>query len=228
MARRTKFCPKCGKETEELYNGLCKDCYLETLQLRKRPRKVEVKRCKVCGYYYVGSQRFSLLEEAVEHVLSKYARQPNVKSVEHEMIGQNKMRIIFTLEGEGLEKKVELVVPFRVKKFTCMYCIMKKTGYHNALLQVIVSREFKKEVKEFVENVIRRYSSDPMAFISGVTEKHWGFEFKIGSKSVAMKVAKELKSEYGAKLKLSRKLVTKKQGRNLYRLTIAARIGEEA
>ena len=65
---------------------------------------------------------------------------------------------------------------------------------------------------------------DDLAFISGKTKSKHGLEFKIGSKSVTMKIVKMLQKKYGGEIKLSRKLVSRKKGRDLYRLTVSLRI----
>ncbi|MFB6216842.1 MAG: NMD3-related protein, partial [Candidatus Aenigmatarchaeota archaeon] len=47
----SKFCPRCGKETENLYGEgkkLCPDCYPDKNDLLDIPDKVEIEVCPVC------------------------------------------------------------------------------------------------------------------------------------------------------------------------------------
>ena len=63
-----------------------------------------------------------------------------------------------------------------------------------------------------------------MAFYR-IEQKGKDLDFLIGSKSAARKVAQFLKRKHGGKIKYSYKLVTRREGKDLYRNIILVRIG---
>lgn len=55
----TKFCPKCGKQTDELFNSLCEDCFKRAIKLIE-PAGISQSICKTCGCYFKGNERTSI------------------------------------------------------------------------------------------------------------------------------------------------------------------------
>jgi nonsense-mediated mRNA decay protein 3 len=47
------FCPKCGARDKDFYKGFCIDCYAEMNVFAEVPRKLNVVRCKKCGWWFV-------------------------------------------------------------------------------------------------------------------------------------------------------------------------------
>ena len=43
------FCPECGRTDVELFEGVCKDCYLKGYQFLKIPENITVTVCKHCN-----------------------------------------------------------------------------------------------------------------------------------------------------------------------------------
>jgi len=220
-----KFCPKCGKEASKLYEGLCETCFLEKWSVKELiPKSVTVHRCVDCQRYVAGSKLTFDFNEALERRLKKLFKEKSVEKVDYVAVG-NKIELKVFLNKYGLRKVETFVIPFYEKKILCKFCNMKRTGYHNAVLQIIAPKDLHDKIESLVEEQVRIHSrKDDLAFISErIKDKH-GMEFKIGSKSTAMRIAKMLKGKYGGNMKLSRKLVTRKKGRDLYRLTISLRV----
>ena len=67
---------------------------------------------------------------------------------------------------------------------------------------------------------------DKFAFVSKVVERREGIDLYVGSRKAADRVAKKFEKRYGAKVVRSHTLVTEKNGKKLYRLTVAVHFPE--
>jgi len=223
---KKKFCPKCGREVERLYNGLCKDCFLQTLDVKELPSKIKVGQCRYCGKYFVGKSKegFVRLGDALEKYFKEIRKQPNVKGVSYK-IKNNMIELNIIMSALGLRKVVKKSIPFSIKKMTCPVCTLKKTGYYTAIMQIIAPRYLLEKVVGYTTRRLKSLErKDELAYVASIEDAPHGKVLKVGSKQAAMKVARELKEKFGAKLKYSTTLVTYKKGKNLYRLTISIRV----
>src|SRR3972149_9446515 len=101
--RLQKFCPKCGKTTENLYDNLCKDCFLQKINLKDLPEKITVRQCKICGKFF-GNERGELsLENAINQILSRVLRENVIQSATSRII-KNKVYRGRIVESGGLKK----------------------------------------------------------------------------------------------------------------------------
>jgi nonsense-mediated mRNA decay protein 3 len=224
---RKKFCPKCGKITEKFYKNLCRDCFLEKVSVKEEiPSKIVIKRCKLCGKFYVKKRAVESLENSIDTILSELLEQPEIHSATYRIENKN-VHINLTLKILGLEKKEEKVSSLIIKNIICKACSMRSTGYYQALLQIRLPKNLKdivlKEVKTQID-FLNKY--DRLAFISKLDKKPKGVDIYIGSKSSAMQIARYLKSRFKAKIKISRKLSGSIRGKRVYRDTILVSIGD--
>lgn len=219
--RRSKFCPKCGKETQDLHSGLCEDCFLgKTGMTDKLPAKISLGTCKMCGHLFAGTGRFDEEEEAVEHVLKKTLKQKEIETADYRIDG-NVLHLTVDLLVDGLEKKVETDIPLSRKAITCNMCSLQKASYFNVTMQVRVPKEIEDEVVgEIKDEMLRLNKRDRYAFVSGVQELKEGVDLFIGSKDAANRVARMAQERYGASIKKSRKLYGLIEGKKSYRDTI--------
>lgn len=224
--RRGKFCPKCGKETEVLYKGLCSDCFLKEFNLAdKIPEKIVLGTCKVCGNVYLKEGKFSTVEEAIENLLEKILRQKEIRSATYR-IGGNSLFLTIEIEFEGLQKKIESEIPIVNKTITCRFCNLQKASYYNVTIQVRVPKNMEEKIVGDIEREIARINKyDNFSFISGINNLKEGVDIMVGSKSAAEHVVNYLKRRYNAKTKISRKLYGLIEGKKSYRDTILVSIG---
>lgn len=111
----------------------------------------------------------------------------------------------------GIEKGAE------IKKVTCENCVRKAMGYYEAILQL--RGDFTDEILNFVGRQLEKEN-----VLTRAEEKKEGIDFYIIRKSVAGKIAYQLKKRFKAKLKKTLKLYGKKLGKTISRLIISARI----
>jgi len=222
---RKKFCPKCGREVEKLYESLCEKCFLGKTKL-EIPEKIVVKECRNCGKIYFEKDSAESIEGMVDKTLSKILEKPDVESASYRIEG-DKIHVTLNLKYHDLEKSEEKTILLISKKITCESCSMKAVGYYQAILQLRVPEKLLDVIIEDVKNQIdlfRKY--DTLSFISKIEKKKNGADVYIGSKSVANNIAKNIKTKFGAETKLSSKLSGLISGRKVYRDTILISIGE--
>ena len=229
--RKGKFCPRCGKLAEKFYNGLDKNCFLETTSLmEKLPERLVLRSCKNCGKIYVDDDFAVTIEGALDILLRELLERKDMQllhSASYRIEGRKvHMTIVLKLEDvEKIEKKdAELVI----KSILCENCSMKKSGYYNSIVQLRVPKElietFFDEVQQQVD-FLSHY--DNMAFISKIEKRKEGLDLYFGSKNVAMQIARNLKDKFRAAIKITRKNAGLKQGQKVYRDTILVRLEEK-
>jgi nonsense-mediated mRNA decay protein 3 len=223
---RKKFCPKCGKEVEQLYRNLCGDCFLSKISLiEKIPNKIVVGRCKICGKIYAGEKEFNSVEAAVGSALSKILKQEEIKDA-HYRIKNGAIHLTITLEVEGLEKQEEKKISLIVRSITCKQCSMKFVGYYQSIIQVRAPQKLLSSIQKEIENQIELSKPDKLAFISKVEPVKNGLDIYVGSKHVASKIAKHIKEKFKANIKISKKLSGVISGKTVSRDTILVSIGD--
>jgi nonsense-mediated mRNA decay protein 3 len=217
---REKFCPKCGKKTENFYEGLCEACFLSKFSISKKlPDKIFITQCKLCGKFFLNKHSGSI-ENIIEAFLQDFLKEGELTSISYR-IAENKIFLTLSLKINDLEKTEEKEVEVIIKKIICQACAMKESGYFQATIQVRAPENLLFEIKKEIEDqtdYLRQY--DSLAFISSFQEVKNGFDVFIGSKASARQIARVLKLKYKAKIKITRKLAGKLKGKKVYRDTI--------
>lgn len=245
-----RFCYVCGALEDEgapLIQGLCQQCFVKENRLLKVPQKLVLITCKRCGaHLFEGRWREEGRKDALRSSVISNVRVarltragmgffhplevPDVEISVHE-----KPDGVVEIEARGkiselqIEPQIDkaqtkLVVSYK----TCDVCSLKRSGYHEAILQVRgkVPKERLFEIREALERLVSR--AGRKSFISSIQERHEGLDFHVNPLSMARRMASMLKSEFGARLEESAKLVGRtRDGRPRYRVSILARVGEE-
>jgi nonsense-mediated mRNA decay protein 3 len=223
---RKKFCPKCGKEVDQLYRNLCENCILSKISITdKIPNKTVIGRCKICSKVYAADKGFNSVESAVGSALSKVLKQKEIKDANYR-IENNKIHLSMILEVEGLEKQEEKNINLIVKSITCNQCSMKSIGYYQSIIQIRAPERLLDPIQKEIEKQISSFKSDRLAFISKTQQVKNGLDLYLGSKQVANQIAKRLKEKFKANIKISRKLSGVISGKTVSRDTILVSIGE--
>jgi len=222
-----KFCPKCGKTVEKLYNNLCADDFLKTLSLEKLfPKKIILKQCKQCRKIYINKKSAATVEGALDLFLQEVLRVETIYSATYRVEGQ-KVHITLRLKYEDLEKEESFVRELVIKNIVCESCSMKNSGYFNSILQLRVPEKILQIIIDDILNQIDlMHNYNEMAFIGKFEKRKEGVDFYIGSKDVADQIARNLKIKYDAGIKKSSKQSGYLNGKKIYRDSIVVRIGK--
>lgn len=250
-----RFCYRCGALEEDrapLIQGLCQHCFAEENRLLRAPAELEVTICGRCGAYMLGGRwhragdedpilgaaratalstvKFAHLTPAGMKLLRPHEA-PEVKfSIEpRPKEGVIKVRAEGKVHELQVEPQVnEASIMFTLKRITCDACSLKSAHHYEAVLQVRGELTRKKRleimlaVKRIADEEGRR---ERKAFISHVEELKEGLDFYVNPTGLARRMAALLKSEFGARVKESAKLVGQtKDGRKKFRFSILAKL----
>lgn len=223
-----KFCPKCGKTVEKLFGPrkVCVDCYREAHDFVEIPDEINFDQCSVCGNYKIKNvwKGFESDEKLVFDVLGQYEKEDvemgasfkrqgevyNVKVVMEENINGERIRQV---------KEVQLVP----EKKQCRKCSRFHGGYFEAILQIRgdVTENIFGEMMEFAG---RKTSEDRSNFVSNVEEIHGGYDVYVSSMNMLRSILQFLKERLKVEEEWSKELVGQKEGQEVYRTVVSARI----
>ncbi len=218
---RPKFCPKCGKEIDKLIEGLCKSCFREK-KLAELPERIRIVVCKNCGKIQ-GPGAADFNRKNMEKILKDNLKVNGVlKSIKiKDMKGSKKIKIKADVSGllEGVVEKtedLETVVELRDK--LCETCGKVRGGYYEAVIQIRSGDENKTaRGLEILEKSISK-----RGVVTKIEKTKGGYDIYFTPKKISNHVLKELTGI--EEVKKSYTLVTKKDGRDLYRNTILVRL----
>lgn len=226
MKKLEKFCPKCGKETDELYEGLCKECFKSEKKVIEIPEKINITICPKCGRLKKG--RKWKTEELKEFVKKEIKR---IIEIEGEI---KEIKFDFKELENGLKVEIKVktylinnmlsesrkIVKIGIKKERCKYCEKRLSGYYETVIQ-LRSEDNKKINKalKIIKNIIKGLE-DNMGFVSNIRKVKNGYDLFIGSKGLGNRISKKIKKELNAEKKDSYTLTTRKEGKDIYKTTI--------
>ena len=216
------FCIKCGAKRggKPFFGLLCIDCKEFNLKL---PKAFDVEVCRRCGRFRLGNEwtyEVERLEEKLEGKIKgehTYAHVHIPEDIE-ELREKREVEVsLFYNSDKGpVEKKVS--VPVKVKVVLCQECSRISGGYYEGIIQLRGDPEQVRRWANILYSALWKKS-----FVSKVEELKEGIDLYFGSSREALKVVKD----FGLPYKLSRKLYGMKEGKRVYRLTIAIRFSKD-
>lgn len=216
-----KFCPKCGKTTENFFDKLCEECFLKNISFSgELPDKIVVRICKSCCKIFVVKKTASTVEKAVEMILSKFLEKSEVQSASYR-ISDGIIHVTLNIKIGDVVKSEEKEIKLVEKNILCEYCSMKSSKYYQSTLQLRAPENILEKIMDDIEsqmNAINEY--DNFAFISSLEKVRGGYDIFVGSKSSATQIAKNMKNKYRAEIKISSKLSGAINGKKAYKDTI--------
>lgn len=236
------FCPRCGKETEDLYNDVCRDCLVRNKKIIECPRVVHLKTCPACGFFFRKGKWTSkddetgIVTESVKDVLKINKSLQEVDVV----ISPGKLDTLMYIvqvearaSVEGIEIKETNDVEVRIGRESCDVCNRIAGGYFEGIVQVradnrIPTQEELEKCQSIAEEVSARARNkgDRLAFISRTVELDEGVDIYVGLSKLGRQVCKAIIDIFGGSVTESPKLAGRKDGVDLYRITFALRLPE--
>ncbi|MDI6707653.1 MAG: 60S ribosomal export protein NMD3 [Candidatus Thermoplasmatota archaeon] len=234
MSSTQRLCIVCGKRAE-LYNNLCENCFRARTKLVIVPEIFNTVICAHCNSILLGKKwlKFENLSSGVARVIEK-----NIEW--NELSKERKLNFKFDFkteiadvkilaEGTILGLKLETIenAKIKLKKATCIACSKRFGGYYESIVQIrsYTGRLSKEQINESlssVKNIVATY--DTNTFLTKYEELPEGLDLYLSTTAIGRKVAAAIAKKYNAKIKISRALVTRRAGRNIYRVTFSVRI----
>lgn len=235
------FCVKCGAEGPT-YRSLCETCFLEGKAFTSLPDHVDIHQCVHCGDYLLDGRWIGVAERerAAEMAVELAVRvgkdaEPREVGLRGERIDEANYHVDMTIAMtvEGLEVNEDRATIVRFKNTSCPRCNKLMGNYYEGTLQIRtrdrrMPEEQREEIIERVQRMMREQAKDDRElFISKVhrlATAQGGVDVVLSSSVVGRTIAHELADQYAAEVKETAKLVTQKQGRDLYRVTFLVRL----
>lgn len=234
-------CPACGREVEELAGGLCGICRSQRGEFLSMPESIDVVRCAHCGNVQRGEiwvdegpdQR--LATQAVLAGLVELDPELVDPHVDHEFDWEDERNatvattLTARVSGQPIERTARTRV--RLKAGACPDCSRRFGGYFEAILQVrsaesSPSKEELPAMGRWIQERVDRFAGEGRkgAYFSRSLKVRGGFDYYVGSQEIARILGRELSDHWGAEYGESSKLVGRKDGADLHRITILVRL----
>ncbi|AIZ57289.1 NMD3 family protein [Candidatus Methanoplasma termitum] len=232
------FCVKCGKETENIIDGLCTECFLDGKKLISLPHHVNVFVCTNCGdtgtgeFWETKDLRDAILDAAEGALnINKEAKKLDIESVSLEQDPYTfVVEVTAKLDVKGCPAEDSATTIIRLKNTVCKRCSRQLGNYYEAILQIRGSKEVPhktmKEALRKVENLVDAQSiTNRRLFITKAEEVQGGIDIYLSSISMGKAASKELTDTYCAETKEASKLVgLTEEGTEMYRVTYLVRL----
>lgn len=237
------ICVECGAQVEGLVGGSCPACFAKKNRLLQVPDVLDVEVCAHCDARHVGAHWIDpadgaplswVREDAVRAAARVHHRiEGAVLDVSETAEDEKHFRTTVALEGEveGVEVTDEATLTVRVKRGVCDRCSRMFGGFYAAVLQLratdrdVAPHELKvahRVVREELERA--RVSGNRAAFLAKDQPEHGGHDYYVGDIEAGRQVARALRERLGAAVQESAKLVGRKEGEDVFRVTFLVRI----
>ncbi|MFA5357564.1 MAG: NMD3-related protein [archaeon] len=233
-----KFCPKCGKETDWLIKGKCRDCFLATeniFSIKNVSDKVQL--CGRCAKILIQGKWIESSEKAIEKEIESKIKTINdlqepkifiqVKKTENRNKKEEfyaNVRVMGIIDSQIVEQEKGFVV--EIQGNICDPCMRLASDYREAIIQLRTgSKKESEEMLHQAEKLIKEEKqNDPLSAIVKTVKVRNGFDLWVGSKKASVKVSNKLAKFYETKSIVSSKLIGRtKDGGEKYRFTFCVK-----
>lgn len=237
------FCVECGTEVPRTVHGSCVECFTAKHPLLILPEAVDVELCSHCearrvGAHWVdpdeGAPSEWLREDAVREAAQAHPEvQDAVLQIHEEPEDAKHYRTTVQVEGtiEGVPVAAQAGTTVRVRRGVCDRCSRMHGGYYSALLQLRaterpVTEDERRTAEVLLGDELRRQlaTGNRFAFLSKDEAIHGGHDYYLGDIEAGRNVARVLKDRLGATVTESAKLVGRREGEDVHRVTFLVRI----
>ena len=237
------ICVDCGAEAPRLIGGSCAACFAERTPLLTVPEMVALELCASCGARHVGAHWHDVDPDAPEDWVRDLAVREAVGvhheiqnpllDVEEKQLDERTFSVTITLTGwvEKVEVEAEASALLRRTKGVCDRCSRIAGGYYAAIIQLrATDRDVTKQELERAHALVRQDlnrqldGGNRFAFLAKGGPMHGGWDYYIGDIDAGRNVARILKDRLGALVTETAKLVGRREGEDVYRVTFLVRI----
>ncbi len=233
------FCVECGKEPDRLYEGLCRECFIDKKMNAEIDGAIEIEVCGHCGSVKRENKwiekpdmeaiMLQRIDDAINtsHEVDKYSF--NAEFSEEDPLNIN-VDVEIKLTSKDINTVVDKETKIILKKSQCEICSKIQGDYYEAILQIRPSGEdMTEEQKEEIRDIIRKRvevkrGEERNIFVTFEEEIHGGLDFYLSDRGVSKNLAHEISRKYGGRVTTSSKLTGREDGQNIYRMTYSVRL----
>ncbi|NOZ76887.1 MAG: hypothetical protein GXO65_04275 [Euryarchaeota archaeon] len=244
-----RFCPVCGRSTDELVDNLCRECFLKERDPVEVPERVTGTVCRGCMKHQRHG-RWTRLTDDMEEFLRQVAAwevergirtgdlaQVDVETKVCDIKETSPGRFVIPVEVRvtGMRRGVEMEraagVEVEITGVMCPNCSRQAGSYYEAKIQVrgpggkgVAPETLERITTDIGVMVERMGAEDGKGFLTMVKDLKEGRDFYLGSRKVARKIARNLQTTYGGDIKETATQAGQRDGKTLYRSTILLRL----
>lgn len=230
----TKFCPKCGKQTDEFFDSVCEECFRQGITLLAfESQELSVSICPHCGGFFKGKERTSIevvVEDAVRKAIKKKfgSETPVELAGLHVELAENKRsaRVSLAVEAEinGVTIAESGEQAFTLKRAICERCSRIAGGYYAAIVQVRADWRVPTDEELSIAENIAYASLVEADFVSREQLLKEGLDIYVSSAEYGQRISRAIVKSLGGSFSESKKLYGRKDGREIYRVTFLVRL----
>ncbi|MCZ7392181.1 MAG: 60S ribosomal export protein NMD3 [Candidatus Methanoperedens sp.] len=238
----TMFCPKCGKDSDILYDNVCRQCFVGNKKLLECPAVLYSRICPTCGSVYkrgkwqLKEDEKETILDGVKDALNLDAQAKNIElTLSPKQLDHSRYNVHIEAKGEikGAPITASQDAEVRINWETCDTCSRISGGYFEGIVQIradkrLPTKEELERCKSIAGEVAIRAQEkgDRLSFIAKKEELYEGFDLYVGSIKLGKQICRAVVDVFGGKFSESPKLVGQKNGEDLYRITFALRLPE--
>ncbi len=203
---------------------ICDECKMEK-KLKLEIHNLKIKKCPHCGSIFLDKWMDPMDEKAIAtmHIKNSF----EVKDLDLSFSGdfynrKVKYRGVFLKEGQLIEADGSFFI--KVSLSSCPQCTLKRGNYYEAILQL--RGGFKDDLDNALSlsHEIVNNAKSREIFITRTEKKREGYDLLLSDKQFARNMGKKLISDLGGVYSETSHLVGRKEGREIYRITVSIRL----
>jgi nonsense-mediated mRNA decay protein 3 len=225
-------CPSCGEPSD----GICEQCLAQDRSIAAVPEFLTIKICPTCSdHFFKGHWLNEDLDHAIGHVIEEALRidadEAAVKVVLNDVtqtMVHSRVEIDVPRVGDTQHESFDINV--RVDRATCDRCSRISGGYYESKVQIRADHRTpdEAELQRALEIATRTIDSaqnvDRLAFIAKTVQLREGLDLYVGTVKAAKRIVRALVREMGGNFSDSAKLVGRRDGKDIYRVTFVVRL----
>ena len=223
----SKFCPRCGQETDKLYGEnkeLCAECFPEKNNLLDIPDKVEVKVCSVCGRMkHHGKWREEYtIQEQMGLAFSDFGEEDvrmELQFWEEEHMDGIQVRV-HAFKGE-IESSQDSRLIF--EEVQCHDCSKFNGGFFKAKIQ-LRGDDLKPVSEAIIDKAAEITNENRKSFLSNLEHVDGGYDYYLSTEPMNKKILGMLRDRFDPEIKRSYELVGEENGEEVYRNIVSVRM----
>jgi nonsense-mediated mRNA decay protein 3 len=222
----SKFCPRCGEETDELFGEekkLCSNCYPDKNNLLEIPDVVEIDICSTCGRMRKSGEWIE--EYTLEEQLGARFKDFAEEDVEMELqYWEEDDKMFVRVHAFKGEMKDEYDTELRIKKHQCENCSRFHGGFYKVKMQLRGDEDLERISNSMADKAAEVTNEDRGSFLSNIEKNSHGFDFYLSTEKIAGEILSMLKAQHDPDVKRSYELITEEDGQKMYRNVISVRL----
>jgi nonsense-mediated mRNA decay protein 3 len=224
----TKFCPRCGQETETLYGDqkkLCASCFPEKNDLLDVPNEVEVVYCSVCGRMKDGREWVEeyTVEEQLGVRFSEFNRDDIKMSLQYWEEDEDTIVRVHVEKGQ-IRDHYDTDVEFQ--KEQCPTCSKFNGGFYKVKMQLRGDAELGEITNEIADKAAEVTNKNRKNFLANIDKHDHGYDVFMSTEDMAKEILDLLRAKYAPEIKRSYELMGEEDGQEVYRNVISVRINK--